>query len=217
MTALREATYSPAVFNVHDVEQAKRIILTTEGKLTTAERWRTETPYLISLIEKSVPIYPGSIVLDYGCGIGRLSKALIDKFGCCVVGVDISPSMRALAADYVKSDRFLACAPEALSWINVGPGFDIAIAVWVLQHCHQVEIDIARIAGEMAPRGSLFVVNDRKRLVPTREHGWANDGKDVRGLLDQSLTPHDGGELDTQVMGEPIASVSYWATWRKGS
>ncbi len=210
MTALREATYSPAVFNVGDVEQAKRIILTTEGKLTTDQRWRTETPYLLSLIENSIPLNADSLVLDYGCGIGRMAKALIERFGCRVVGVDISHSMRALAASYVGSDRFLACAPEALEWLGIN--FDAAMAIWVLQHCYRVETDIGRIHGALCPDGRLFVVNDCKRIVPTREHGWANDGKDVRGLLTESFGDVAGGALDPDRVGDCIASVSYWAT-----
>ena len=31
-----------------------------------------------------------SWVLDYGCGVGRLAKVMIEHYGCRVVGVDIS-------------------------------------------------------------------------------------------------------------------------------
>lgn len=208
MTAMRQATYSPAVFNVQSMDQAKRVILTTEGKLSTEERWRTETPYLVDLIAFSMPLSADSIVLDYGCGIGRMAKALIERFGCRVVGVDISPSMRALAASYVSSERFLVCAPEALEWLGIK--FDASLSVWVLQHCHKVEDDIARILDALKPDGRLFVVNDKKRIVPTREQGWANDGKNVLSLLQSSFATVKAHELDEGSVGIP-AKCSYWA------
>lgn len=212
MSALRQATYSPAIFNVGDMNQAKRIILTTEGNLSTDQRWRDETPYLLSLIEANIPLSADSIVLDYGCGIGRMSKVLIERFGCRVVGVDISPSMRALAASYVSSQRFIACAPEALPWLGVT--FDAALAIWVLQHCYQVATDITQIRDQLRFDASLFVVNDRQRIVPTMEHGWANDGLDVLALLRNSFSQVEDRDLDAGKVGEGLARVSYWAIGR---
>ncbi len=199
---IAQATYSPAIFNVGTMDQAKRIILTQEDALTTDQRWKRETPYLVSLIEQSIPLDDTSVVLDYGCGIGRMSKALIERFNCRVIGVDISRSMRALAADYVGSDRFLACAPEALGWLGVR--FDAALTVWVLQHCYAPQDDIERI--KSALDGPLFVVNDRQRIVPTREVTWINDGKDIAQML--NVTPQP---LDADIVGNRIAEASYWA------
>ena len=84
-----------------------RIILTPEDGMSSVHRWKTETPYLMSLIEKH--IVNGATVLDYGCGIGRLAKPLIEKHSCDVIGVDISPNMRALAASCVDK-KFVAVA-----------------------------------------------------------------------------------------------------------
>jgi hypothetical protein len=46
-------TYRPDVFDVNDIAQAKRVILTAEEGSTTEERWQTETPYVADLIEAS--------------------------------------------------------------------------------------------------------------------------------------------------------------------
>jgi len=99
-------TYNPGVFNVNSIPAAMSIILTAEDS-TTEARWRTETPYLADLINKHFELSANSLLLDYGCGIGRMAKELIGRYGCRVVGVDISPSMRSLAPMYVASDRFL--------------------------------------------------------------------------------------------------------------
>lgn len=201
--------YSSDVFDVVDIQQAKSVILTREGARSTDERWRTETSYLVSLIDEHLDISSDSVVLDYGCGIGRMSKALIEKYGCRVVGADISPSMRALAAAYVSSDKFFACAPEML---NLGIKFDEAIAVWVLQHCNQVEEDIARIKTALKAGAKLFVVNDHNRLIPTNvKGGWTSDGKDVKKLLRDAFEKSDVGNLDAEKVGTQIAQASYWS------
>ncbi|MDB5477335.1 MAG: hypothetical protein JWP49_2846 [Phenylobacterium sp.] len=43
-------TYNPQFFDAADLDAARRIILTREGDLDTAERWARETPYLSELI-----------------------------------------------------------------------------------------------------------------------------------------------------------------------
>jgi tRNA1(Val) A37 N6-methylase TrmN6 len=87
-------TYFPLVFDASNLDQAKKIILTPEGS-TTEHRRETETPYLAELIK------PGSasLILDYGCGIGRISKAFIERHGSSIVGLDINKNMRTLAPD----------------------------------------------------------------------------------------------------------------------
>jgi len=208
------AVYSPSVFDVQTIDQAKRVILTREGALSTDERWRNETPYLLSLIEEHCGITSSSFVLDYGCGIGRMAKALIDHFSCTVIGVDISPSMRALAASYVPYNNFFACSPEMLN--QLGIKFDCAVSIWVLQHCYSVEDDIGRIYDALWPGAGLFVVNDKRRLVPTREAGWVDDQKDVRELLKGPFAEEVSGDLDREKIGDLIADASYWAVMSRG-
>jgi hypothetical protein len=71
-------TFEPRVFDVGNIAQAKRIILTPEGS-TTDERWAKETPYLADLIVQHLTLRPDSVLLDYGCGIGRLAKGSLEK------------------------------------------------------------------------------------------------------------------------------------------
>src|SRR5258706_10939744 len=52
--------------------------MTPEGA-TTAERWENETPYLADLIAEQFDITADSLLLDYGCGIGRMSHELIKR------------------------------------------------------------------------------------------------------------------------------------------
>lgn len=177
------ASYSPTIFHVDDLETAKVIILNPMPDMTTDERWEVETQNLVEELGRVMNLSRESRILDYGCGIGRVAKALIDRYGCSVVGADISAEMRRFAVEYVKSDRFVACEPAALDRM-IAEGFRAtgAYACWVLQHCHAPEQDIGRIESALAPGALFFVLNSDHRWVPT-DRGWAADGISVEELL----------------------------------
>lgn len=212
MTAL---AYNPQVFDTANLSDAMGIILTPEGGISTDDRWIRETPYLVDLILSRLDVNEDSLVLDYGCGIGRLAKEIIRRTGCRVVGVDISSSMRAFAAHYVNSPRFVACHPESL---RLFPRFDAALSVWVLQHCFDVENDIDGVANAIKPGAALAVVNNDARVVPAIKDNvtvWANDGKSVDDLLAAKLRRETGGTLDPQSVGDAVARSATWAIYRK--
>src|SRR5579862_5400456 len=89
--------YRPEFFDVRTIEEAVQIIVTGTEGTTAQERWEKETPFLVQDIGKALAVSSETTLLDYGCGIGRVAKGLIDAFGCRVVGVDFNPSMRQLA------------------------------------------------------------------------------------------------------------------------
>lgn len=209
-------TYSRAVFDVKDTEAARRIILTPDRGQDTDERWERETPYLCDLIAEQLAPKPDALVIDYGCGIGRLSKVLIERFGCRVLGVDLSARMRALAPDYVNVQEFSVVSPHMLfSMVRSGMRADGALSVWVLQHCLAPANDIALLAASLKPDARLFVANLKGRAVPTVEGKWANDGIDVRALLTNALRPLSDGTLDPTVVTSETSSISFWETYAR--
>src|SRR5262249_36782985 len=93
--------YRPEIFDAADMQRAKQIILTTEGPgADTETRWAIETPYLMQLLREKLELQSDMVVLDYGCGVGRLAKTIINAVNCRVIGIDISERMRRLAEDY---------------------------------------------------------------------------------------------------------------------
>jgi SAM-dependent methyltransferase len=211
---LAEITYDQTVFAVRDLQEAMAIILTPEDS-TTEERWRQETGYLADMIEMQLEVSPASLLLDYGCGIGRLSKELIQRQECTVVGVDISPHMRMLSLPYVGSDRFLPASREALDMLLVnGVRFDAAFSVWCLQHCHRPEEDIALIQAALKPGAPLFIVNNDRRAVPTREAGWVDDGLDVKGILEERFILEETGRPHPQSTTPRVSELTFWARFR---
>jgi SAM-dependent methyltransferase len=204
-------TYHPELFDARTVEQARAIILTGEGS-TTDERWKVETPFICTLIAETIALRPDSVVIDYGCGIGRVAKELIARHGCRVIGVDISVAMRAMAVDYVKSDRFVAIAPDMLDGLVAnGLAADAAIAVWVLQHCLTPGEDIARIDSALKANGQLFVLNNIYRALPTREKAWVNDGIDIKATLDAHFDVVRTGKPPEEVTPRDLKNIIFWS------
>jgi cyclopropane fatty-acyl-phospholipid synthase-like methyltransferase len=210
------ATYSSKIFETTDLVEAKGVILTPTGNLGTEARWEIETPYLAELLGNALGLKAGQLLVDYGCGAGRLSRALIERFGCTVLGVDISQSMRGLAPAYVDNPAFSVVSRMMLqTMVRGGLRIDAAISVWVLQHCLAPREDIDLMRQALKEGGRLGVVNMRARAVPTEANGWVNDGTDVAALLAARLTPVETGQLAQTSVGPTIAEHTFWGVYRR--
>ena len=180
------AQYKPQVFDCQSLQAAKEIILTPENGVTTEKRWTEETRWLMQILGRHVTKSKG-LVLDFGCGVGRMSKPLIEE-GHCVVGVDASATMRGFANQEAMGEQFAAISPAMLEQlISGGVQFDLALSVWVLQHCFDLAEDAGKIIRALKSGGGWLVVDMNHRAVPTDE-GWVHDGNDVFAYLSQSLT-----------------------------
>jgi len=209
------ANYDPRIFDAADAESAKTVILNPVPDMTTAERWEVETRNLVDRLGRIAPLDGNSCVIDYGCGIGRLAKGLIDRHGCRVVGVDISARMRELALEYVQSDRFSACSPEELDQ-RVADGLRAthACACWVIQHCLEPAADLARIDAALAGGAWFFVLNSNLRWVPT-DRGWLQDGISVEELLAARFEVVAKVDNPAEVVSPILAGQSYSMLLRK--
>jgi 2-polyprenyl-3-methyl-5-hydroxy-6-metoxy-1,4-benzoquinol methylase len=114
-------------------------------------------------------IEPGSSILDYGCGIGRWSRAMARR-GCEVVGMDFSAAMlrqaeeRTAAAGLAPRCRFLH---RDVSSFDLGRTFDVVFGVTVLQHVIEparFSEALACLARHVRPGGRLVLLE----AAPTR-------------------------------------------------
>lgn len=205
--------YDPSCFNVGDEEAARGIILTPEGGLTTDERWERETPYLMSLMSQMEGLGRDSVVLDYGCGIGRLSRELIDRYDCHCLGWDTSPSMRALGTDYISSPNYVAMDPK-MNWILPDDIVTHVVAVWVFQHIPNLASIFEDLNRVCAVGAKLFVCNDTQQVIPTTT-GWVGLQLDLIALLHSKGWMGEKQILDGSVMSTGIANRSFWGIFTK--
>jgi SAM-dependent methyltransferase len=210
--------YYPDVFeNVVDLEHAKRLTVTREGDLTSEVRWEIETKFTIDTLLKFVSLNETSLVLDYGCGVGRLSKSLIERIDCSVVGVDMSAKMRLLATEYVDQPCFEACSSDELRTSVMR--FDCGIAAWVLQHCVAPWLDIALIAEVLKPKAYFLVLGTISRKIPIRAPDdktlcWMDDGLDVRELTLKCFDLVEQGTFTAPELAQ-LNNGNYWAIYQR--
>lgn len=178
------SVYRPEVFTAVDQGAARRIILTPGAETTVDARCEAETPVFAEAIAEMTGLQAGQLLLDFGFGIGRMSKALIDRTGCTALGVDISASMILHGWQYVGDPRLVTTTPMGLDGLSrAGVKADVAIAILVLQHTLNPAEELDRILAGLKPGGLFFLANATYRCVPTN-HGWTNDGQDVWELAE---------------------------------
>jgi SAM-dependent methyltransferase len=205
--------YWPGIFEARTLEAAKATAVTPEKNMSTEERWTRETEFTIELIASRLTINEKNRVLDFGCGAGRMSRALIGRFGCSVVGVDQAQNMREHAIAYVDSPRFTAVSPEQLdAMVAGGYAVDFGLACWVLQHCMYPALQVARIANALGADAPFLLVNSVLRLIPTNL-GWRSDGEDLDALMAQRFAELERLNFPPEVAAEDVinsSSISWW-------
>jgi SAM-dependent methyltransferase len=173
-------TYLKEAFDPTDLDHAKDIVLSPDP--TNPEKFEEETAFLVDFIKGHNLINADSRVLDFGCGMGRISKRLIDTFQCRVVGTDISWRMLSLAQHYVDNEKFEAKLAHDAADI------DLIIASLVLQHVENPEEEINRLYAVLKPGGHVVLLDDGKRFVPSGVDTanyvvWKDDGVSIKDIM----------------------------------
>ena len=154
-------------------------ILTVDGELTAwdpAQFFATGAADAQSFVERLTSIHtasPRTRALDFGCGVGRVTRGLAEYFDE-VVGVDVAPSMierartlnvNARCSFLVNNARTLDQFPDA--------SFTVVYSRLVLQHVRPslVRRYIPELIRVLAPGGALmFQLPDIVRPVPPPGH-----------------------------------------------
>lgn len=176
--------YHKETFDPVNLAHAKDIVLVPDQ--TRPHKFEEETDYLVEFMVKNVPLTQTSVVLDFGCGMGRVAKKLIERVGCTVIGVDISAGMLYQAQKYVSDGRF---NPK---FSHHKQNIDIALVAFVLQHVEDPAEEIKKIDAVLKPGGMVVLLNEPARYVPTEpENGmavWHDDGINVTDLMAKHFT-----------------------------
>jgi len=175
-------SYLSRAFDVTTFDQAKNVVLTTDPN--DPAKFAKETDFLIDAIAKQNIITSGSSVLDFGCGMGRVSKQLIERFDCTVYGTDISDSMLTFAKLYIANIKKF----HAQHIYDIASSIDVCLCILTLQHVENPQAEIDSIYKVIKPNGYLILLNETKRWIPSGlDHNryvvWEDDGYDVIGSI----------------------------------
>jgi 2-polyprenyl-3-methyl-5-hydroxy-6-metoxy-1,4-benzoquinol methylase len=146
-------------------DNALGAILTKDGQVT---QWtlddflasgRADAAKFMASLQRIAPAAPRRRALDFGCGVGRLTRALADHFQA-IVGMDVAPSMveqaRSLHADCSRC-TFTLNRSTRLDGVQDG-AFDVVYCRLVLQHIRPVLVRqyIPELIRVVAPGGVLM-------------------------------------------------------------
>lgn len=210
-----QAEYWPGIFEAKDLANAMEIALTPEKGMSPEQRWELETDFLIDHIGTRLNIGADHQVIDFGCGAGRMSRALIERFGCSVVGIDISQGMREQAVKYVDSPRFRVVSPEAFDEL-VAQGWraEFGLACWSLQHAMYPAAQVGRIANALGAEAPFLLVNSLLRLIPTNL-GWRSDGEDLDARMAERFAELERLNFPPEVAAEDVINSSRITWWQR--
>ena len=202
--------YAPEFFNRTTFESAQSVSLTPGGGMGTAERWEKETAWLAKRI-----FFPGGdLVIDYGCGTGRVSKL----FNRPVIGVDISPTMRSYALEYVNRTTFATVTPQCFrAMVAAGMRADGAMAIWAFQHVDEIEATVHVLMTGIKPKGLFWLLDLCERNVPALDKDgkliMINDRKDMLSMLESWCDLEKEEKLD--IWPEEPANGGYLRRFRR--
>lgn len=124
---------------------------------------------VIRRILDNAAVGEGVRVLDVACGTGVLIPDYLARKASSVTAVDISPKMIDIARQKfaVPNVRFLCCDAESA---DMGADFDAIVVYNAFPHFSNGAQLIARLAGLLAPGGTLAVAHGMSRAALARHH-----------------------------------------------
>lgn len=144
----------------------------------SAEGVYAQSDKLVSLLERLKLISKDSVVLDIGCGVGRLEYSLSTKVKKCI-GIDVAPSMVSLARKHVsaKNCQFIVGDGMSLSGIKAGT-VDLVFSIIVFQHMPETSFDsyLEESKRVLKKGGALLFqipVSYGKKVLRPENHAWA--------------------------------------------
>lgn len=156
--------------------------------LNTPEYWNAEWSSdnqqrdydeLFGLILERIP--ERAIVLDVGCGVGRLSRLMRNKRNADVTGLDFS----SWACEQLQKDGFKTVVSSLPDIPLPNASFDVALATEVLEHIDGPEKTLVQMARVVRPGGLLMCSVPNNMLHPYEEleHQQSYDQDRLRALL----------------------------------
>ena len=126
--------------------------------------------------------------MDFGCGMGRISRGFVEYFGCDVIGLDANENMLKFANIFVGNPKKFSTVTEYKEKETI----DVVVACFVLQHVQDPDKEIQTIYDSLKPGGHLILLNENIRYVPDDiDKGnfiiWKDDEYNIFSELDKKF------------------------------
>lgn len=165
--------------------------------------WQARTRLVVDLLDR-LGVRPGARVLDAGCGWGVTFDAL-EARGDRVVGMDVA---RSALERLDRPGRRLIEADLTQPFPSGVGGFDVVLALDVIEHLDDDRAAIGRLAGLVVPGGFLIV------SVPADPGLWSEfdaiQGHRRRYEFDTLRLAFDGSGLD-------VIRMFAWGRWLRSA
>lgn len=157
-----------SLFDRKTLSSAKRLILTSFQGKSSPERWGHETDQVVSALD--VYLTQADLVVDFGLGVGRVSKEILAKYpNPKVIGIDASKRMLDLCYQYIPQRHFTDGRIKLLELSQIDDitsnSVDLILAIYVIQHISSELLDqsLNQIQRVLKPEGYLYVLNHYRR------------------------------------------------------
>lgn len=151
-----------AAFNHRGIRRARKSILWHDD-------WEEATEATMEIFREIALLNDGQTVIDYGCGIGRISKGLVEKYQVKVLAVDRSSQMLKHAQGYLSGEfphqaKVELLTDEALMRRvpKMTGKVDVILFIEVLQHIPEPALDdlLPRLLETLSPDGKMFILGN---------------------------------------------------------
>ena len=149
----------------------------------TDKRWSDKSDETLSLCRSYIPF--AADILDFGCGVGRMSSDILAyRSDVHVTGYDTSPSMLTMAEARISANSLTFARFKPVSQLSPFIDYNFVIASLVFQHMNKDDLEVFFDYGcHVKEDGLLYVDNLFKRRVWNGER-WIDDGANVEDYLD---------------------------------
>jgi 2-polyprenyl-3-methyl-5-hydroxy-6-metoxy-1,4-benzoquinol methylase len=148
-------------FDQRSLRKAKAVILWRDD-------WQEATQATLDVLDRLALVHDGGTVVDYGCGIGRITRALRERHNVRVIAVDRSAPMRDHARRYLPGDDLRSGVVELISddelmrQTGLRGTVQCILMIEVLQHIPEPILDglLPGLVAMLTPQGRLFVLGN---------------------------------------------------------
>lgn len=176
-------------FTPQNFNQGQHQVVGDINEMPMAIRWREETKTFVPLIVQKAKELKAETILDYGCGVGRMARGILDFDQTLkVIGVDQSENMLSLATQYnqehIDSKRLqLWTVAEFDALPRETRLFNLAYCIYVIQHTPDWDVKKTIIRLADATDNLIFVNSTYRMALPKFCNDGANDLKEVLRLF----------------------------------